>query len=230
MDVGRWIRLAGRSSAVRSGAALALAALALGAAGCVTPFAEMQGARLVGPGRSEFTAGYSYVKAGDQDSSEKAQDDIVLQGATGVSDRVDLRARYELVRTAGEYSDGEIVNVIAAGPKIGIAPGKLALYTPVGVGFGGGIESSETWSFQPTLLFTLPVSQGFEINPSAKAHIWLNSKGADNLLAFNLGFGIGSDVTQWALRPEVGVLVDPQDHGHAWHFSLGISKALESRD
>jgi len=97
----------------------------------------------------------------------------------------------------------------------------------VGFGFGGGVSTSNSWMFHPTLLFTLPVSPQFEVNPSAKAQIWLNNHGADNLLAFNLGFGFGKDVRQWAVRPEFGVLVDPKDHGHAWHFSIGVSGLIQ---
>jgi hypothetical protein len=229
MDVVRWKPMGADRPAAGTGAVLA-AVLAMGLSGCVAPFAEMQSARLVGRGNVEITPGYSYVKVGAESESQKAQDDFSLQVATGVSDRVDLRARYEMIRLSGEGWDNRTSNVLSLGPKIGLAPDRVALYAPVGLGFGGGLTASDTWMFHPTLLFTIPVSPGFEINPSAKAQIWLNNPDAHNLLAFNLGFGIGSDVREWAVRPEVGLLVDPRDHGHAWHFSVGVSRLIEGRD
>ena len=129
---------------------------------------------------------------------------------------------------SGDGWDQRYYSALAAGPKIGLVPDRVALYAPVGLGFGGDLSTSNSWMFHPTVLFTIPVSPQFEINPSAKAQIWLNNEGADNLVAFNLGFGIGSDVTRLAFRPEVGVLVDPSGAGHAWHFSLGLSRTTRS--
>lgn len=226
MDIMRWISVNGsRRPGIRM-AACAAAGLSLGLSACVAPFAEMQGARLVGRGNVELTPSYSYIEAGGgSGGTQKVQDDIALQVATGVSDRVDLRARYEVIRFNAEGLDASTHYAVAAGPKFGLVPDRLALYTPVGFGFGGGLSSSETWMFMPTLLFTVPVSPEFEINPSAKGQIWLNNAGADHLLAFNLGVGIGN-LAEWAVRPELGVLIDPTDSGHSWHFSVGVSKTI----
>lgn len=214
----------------RTAPALLAVLLALVLSGCVAPFAEMQSARLAGPGNLEITPGYSYVAIGDESDSRKAQDDFSLQLAAGVRDRLDLRIRYELTRLTGEGLDYRYHHVLAAGPKVGLAPGRVALYAPVGFGFGSGLTMSETWMFHPTLLFTVPLAPGFEINPSVKGEIWLNNPGADNLLALNLGVGIGDTAWRWTVRPEIGFLIDPQGHGHAWQASVGLSRAIHGGD
>ena len=206
---------------------LAAVVFSFSASGCAAPFSEMQSARLVGPGNVEITPSYSYIKWSDEDESEKVQDDFALGVGLGLGERVDVRARYELIKLEGEDLDQEFFHALGVGPKLGLVPDRLSFYAPVGFGFGGEIETSESWQLQPTLLFTVPVTPQFEINTSAKGQIWLNQSDAENLVAFNLGLGIGQDVTKWAVRPEVGVLINPGEDGRFWHFSLGFSRTIE---
>lgn len=206
------------------GRSLAALILILPFTGCVAPFSEMQGAGMVGPGRTEITPAYSYVQWSDEGEREKVQDDFALHVATGLNQRTDLRMRYEMVKL-----DENVVHVLAAGPKFSVLPQRLALYTPVGFGFGSDVESSETWQFHPTLLYTMPVSPQLEVNTSAKAQIPLNAGDEDNLLAFNLGLAMGPDLAEWAIRPEVGMLINPGEDGSFWHFSLGFSRTFTSK-
>jgi hypothetical protein len=229
MDVARRMQPAvGYTPSPRLAATICAALLSAG--GCVAPFSEMQGARLVGPGNAEITPSYSYVRVSGDGEAEKAQDDFALQLAVGVHERVDLRGRYELIRLSGEGLDYTTFHAVGFGPKIAIVPGRVAFYAPFGLGFGGALETSESLQFQPTALFTIPVSSQVEINPSAKAQIWLNNDETDDLLAFNIGLGLGPDLDRWAIRPEVGMLIDPGEEGRFWHFSLGFSRALGNRD
>lgn len=56
--------------------------------------------------------------------------------------------------------------------------------------------------------------------------MWLNGDGADNLLAFTVGLGVSPDLSRWAFRPEVGMLINPGEEGSFWHFSLGFSRTV----
>jgi hypothetical protein len=196
--------------------------------GCAAPFSDFQSARTLGPGEVEATPSYSHVRFRDDGESEKVQDEFGFQFAAGLSERAELRAKYFAVRVSDD-DDSQTVSVLAVGPKFSLVEDRVALYTPIGFGFGSGIETSETFQLQPTLLFTLPVSENFELNPSAKAQIWLNEDDADNLLSFNLGAGISNDLSRWALRPEVGLLVNPGEDGSFLHFGLGLSFLSGSR-
>src|SRR5262249_12641384 len=74
------VRGAGRAATIREPPlkppAWALAAPALLLAGCAAPFADLQGARLAGPGRTEVTGSYSWVSYSESGQSEAVQREI----------------------------------------------------------------------------------------------------------------------------------------------------------
>jgi len=200
---------------------IALFTWSLACTGCAAPFSDFQSARTVPPGEVEITGSYSYVQAANNGEREKMQDEFGLQAAWGLGNRTELRARYHLIGVGDET-----VSVLGVGPKFGLSPETVALYLPLGIGFGSDIEVSKTIAFQPTLLLTIPAGRNLEVTTSAKAHVWLNADDADPLLAFNLGFGIGPDVRRWAIRPEVGVMIDPGEDGSVWQFGVAVSGLL----
>jgi hypothetical protein len=180
--------------------------------GCAPVFSDFQSAKLVGHDRVEITPSYSSVSASGKDGGH-VQDEYGLQVATGVLDRLDLRAR--CVRVEG-------VNVVALGPKIGLIKDKVALAVPVGFAFGKDVNSSNSWAVHPTLLLTAPVNPHVELNASTKGLIPLSSSGGDALLAVNVGAGLGN-LERWAIRPEVGFLFDPGKAGHYTQFGVGLT-------
>ncbi len=184
---------------------------------CAPTFSELQSARLAGPGRVEITPSYSSTSFSSEGESEKVQDHFGVQLATGLSDRVDLRFRYEYIDV-----EGEAVHVVGMGPKIRLVPDRVAFYLPVGTALADGLESGETFQLQPTALFTHPVSDQFELTASGKALLWVD-RSNDDLLAFNLGAGISQDLNRWAIRPEGGILINPGEDGRFWHFSVGFT-------
>ena len=198
------------------------------AGGCAPVFSDLQSAKLVGRDRVEITPAYTYVKSStasttspvpppgsgglaQEEYSSKVQDEFGLQLATGIHDRVDLRARYVYV---------EGVNVLGFGPKVGLVRDKVAVYLPVGFAFGENTEAGKSWQFHPTLLLTAPVNRNVELIASAKALIPFSE--GDTTFAFNFGAGFG-DLDRWAIRPEIGFLVDPGESGHYTQFSLGLT-------
>lgn len=199
--------------------------LALAAPACAPVFSDLQSAKLVDKGHVEVTPSYSRVGLSVPDEDEgHIQDEFGVQMGVGVSDAVELRGRFAHVQVA---NDGPSVEVVGVGPKVRLVKDRLAFYVPIGRAFGDegeGADFGETWQVHPTLLFTLPANRNFEVNASAKYLIPLNGgEESENLLAFNLGFGVGADVDKFAVRPEFGVLFNPGEDGHWYHFSLGFS-------
>jgi hypothetical protein len=182
----------------------------LGLCGCAPVFSELQSAKLVGRDRVEITPSATTVSVSGNDSGH-VQNEYGLQAATGVLDRLDLRARY--VRVEG-------VNVLGFGPKIGLVKDRIALAVPVGFAFGNGVKSGKSWAVHPTLLFTAPVNQYVELNASTKGLIPFSE--GDKLFAMNFGAGLGN-LEHWAIRPEVGFLFDPGKSGHYTQLSLGVT-------
>jgi hypothetical protein len=186
---------------------------------CAPVFSDLQSAKLVGKGRVEATASFSTVSAAD---SGHVQDHAGLQLATGVHDLVDLRVRYERI-----WVEDEGVNVLGFGPKVQLFRNYAAFYVPVGFAFGGEVESGKTWAIHPTLLLTGQVHPNVEVNWSGKYLVPLDADGGDDLLAFNLGLGLGPANGRWAIRPEFGWLLDPGDEGRFTQFSVGFSIRTE---
>jgi hypothetical protein len=208
---------------------LAAPILAAALPACAPVFSDLQSAKLVDKGRVELTPSASRVgfSNDDDDESGHVQNDFGVQVGVGLHEAVELRGRYEHVKVAG---DGPSFEVVGFGPKIRLVRDRLALYVPVGRAFGGPDDSdlvnsdlSETWAVHPTLLFTVPAHRTVEVNASAKYLVPLKGKGGDNLVAFNLGLGLGPNLERWAIRPEAGILLSPGESGHFYHLSLGLS-------
>lgn len=183
--------------------------------GCAPVFSDLQSAKLVGKGKFEATPSFSSVYFSSDGETDHVQNHFGLQVAYGMGNNVDFRLRFERITIS--------LNVLGFGPKIGTEKGRVALCLPIGFAFGEDVEVSETWEFHPTLLFTLPIGNNFEFNPSAKALIPLNREGSDVLVAFNLGAGISANLKKWVIRPELGFLFNPGEDGHYRHFSIGFT-------
>lgn len=208
-------------------ALLALAAALAFSAGCVAPFSDLQSAKLLGKGNFEVTPGFSTVSASDEGETGHLQNNIGAQLGYGVTNFLDLRLRYEYVYATVEDEGEETIsaNVLAFGPKFRVAKDWLALYIPIGFGFGGDLASedvSETWQIHPTLLATVPLGKYLEINPSAKIMIPFTKDAFETLWAFNLGLAVSTDVSKWALRPEIGICTSFQGY-HFLQFSVGLT-------
>ena len=196
---------------------------------CAPVFSELQSARLAGPGRIELTPSYSSVSASSEGETEHVQDHYGIQAAVGIASVLDFRVRYERVEVDVENSKPFGVNVLGFGPKFGLVKDWLALYLPVGFAFGEDIKVSETWQFHPTVLFSIPFNKYVELNTSAKALIPLQ-RDQDTLLAFNVGFGLSSNLDRWAIRPEIGFLYNPNSasKGHYMHLSIGFTYRFDT--
>jgi hypothetical protein len=202
--------------------ALAASAVAPLASGCAPPFATLQSARTVPPGHVELTPSYSAVTATYDGETEKIEDVYGLQCAVGIAPGFEFRFAYALL----SLDHGSAVNVLGFGPKFAVVPDHMAVYMPAGFAFsndfGEDFDSMETWELQPTLLWTGRLHQYVEINPSTKFILPL-SNGSTPLVAFNLGFGLSSNLDLWAMRPEIGFLVNPAGEGYKTSYSIGLS-------
>lgn len=184
---------------------------------CAPVFSEMQSARLVKKGKIESTALYSNMNFAEDGESDHIQNHLGLRVAYGLNDRLNIRAGYENI-----FQDGENGHVIGIGAKFPIVRDRIAAFIPIGTVFGSGVSTADSWQIQPTALFTIPVTENIEFNPSAKLLIPFSSQ-QDNLVAFNLGAGLSTDLQKWVLRPEVGLLYDPGSGGHFTQYSIGFS-------
>jgi hypothetical protein len=203
---------------LRTGAIVLAVCFVAAAAGCSSPFSEFQSARLAGRGEAEVTAHYSTMGI----SGEFVQDHVGVQAGFGVTNSVDIRARYERLWVEG--LDAEYLDVFGFGPKISMHPDQAAFYLPVGFAFGSDVESSKTWEAHPTVLTTYTVNPNLDFNLSIKVLLSLNNdSGYNTRLAVNFGFGIGPESLTYTFHPEAGFMVYTEGGDPFYHVGLGIS-------
>lgn len=206
--------------AISTGRAAAVLSLIVPFSACA--FSDLQSARLVGPGRFEITPSYSSVGLSADGETDKLQNNVGVQVATGLVPRVDARVRYEHI-TFPDSDSGERASILGAGPKFGLVEDRLAVYAPVGVAFYSDLDSGETWQLQPSVLFTYPFSDHAEFTASLRGVIWLSEDEWEDLIGANLGLGLSSDLNRWVVRPEAGYLKNPGEEGTIWQWSLGFT-------
>jgi hypothetical protein len=185
---------------------------------CAPVFSDLQSARLVGRGNIEVTPSFSTVSFAEDGESEGIQNHIGTQAGFGLSDKVDLRLRFEHIwlKDDGSYNE----QIFGIGPKFKLKENVFALYLPFGFAFS---DISESLEFQPTLLMTLPLSPNkIDFNTSAKGILQF-CDGCDALVAVNLGFALSEDLNRWAFRTEYGHLYNPGEQGHYGQLSVGFS-------
>lgn len=191
----------------------------IGTVGCAPPFSEMQSAKLVDEGEFEVAGHYSAVSWQYEDDGDKVQDNIGVQLAYGLAERVNFRARYEYINVG----DLDVTaHVIGFGPKFSLTEDVIAFYIPVGFATGEDISTEDTWQLHPTMLLTTTHGEVLEFNASVK-YILTFAEDSDDLMAFTLGLGLSPDLKRYAFRPEGGLLINPGEDGYYWHWSIGLS-------
>ena len=202
-----------------------LGLIVIGAVGCAPPFSEMQSAKLVDEGEFEITGHYSAVswhneREGATDDGGKAQDNMGVQLAYGVAERINFRARYEALIV--EKNVDFTAHAFGFGPKFSLTEDAIAFYVPFGFATGGPISTEDTWQLHPTVILTTTHGNVFEFNASVK-YILTFAEDTDDLMAFNIGLGFSSDLEKFVFRPEGGMLINPGEDGYYWHWSVGLS-------
>ena len=189
---------------------------------CAPLASDLQSARLVGKKAVEITPGYSSVQFakeeksnGEKDTKESSVKLTGLQVAYGLSDKTDLRLRIEHIQFRGVTTD-----VFSIGPKMSLVKDRVALYLPI------WFVNFTPAQFQPTLLLTFPVLKNrVEFNPSVKNIISVGGYDPNSsfLFACNLGFGISTNLSKWAIRPEYSLVYDVKEKCQYRSFSIGLS-------
>jgi hypothetical protein len=204
--------------------AAAAAILALTLSACAG-FGDFQSARMAGPGNTQVTPTAAATWLAADDHTERVTHNVGLRLTHGVTPALDVIGGVEYV---GFRDRGRGSWAVGAGPKLSLVQDRLALWLPVGALFGEDVETARTWQTNPTLLFSFDLSPEVEITPSAKALIPLHPDQREEgnyLLGLNLGLGWTPPGAAWTLRPEGGLIWDPNasEQGRMWHLGVGAT-------
>lgn len=163
-------------------------------------------------GNVELSGNYtSYNIAGS-----KSNDNVGFRAGYGISDKFDIKIRYEhLIIPARGYDDGfdnkiKGINYVSVIPKIALLPEKLSLLIPLSHysyrSLSNGIETKEYLnSVAPLLLYTLSNAKNkSDFTMGLKADYLFG--GGTVLPGATIGAGFSNDLRKWAIRPEVGAI------------------------
>ena len=189
-------------------------------------FSNLQSAKMTRKGKFEFTPSFS---------TSINTNSFGLQTSYGLNNKYNFRLRLERIMIdfdefesdSSNFIDMSIFNFkanithLSFGIKYQLLKNKSAIYIPIS--FTKIDNDSEIIKqIEPTYIHTFSFKY-LEINPSIKALIPLDSNTKDYLLAYNLGFGISSNLSKWVIRSEVGILTSPLAEGGIPHMSIGLS-------
>ena len=190
--------------------------------GCAPMFSD---ARMVGRGQTEVTASLTPTGASVMGDSRYLMNDYRIQAMRGVGDRLDMGVGYARLQMT---NGGAGAHAIGFGPKVGIVPDRIAVATRVGFLFGDEVPVAQSWHMEPALLFTVPLTNRIDLNPSARLLIPF-CEGCETLFGFNIGAGISPGNRRLTLRPEIGLLFSARESGVVWTMGLGLSFRTDPR-
>ena len=190
----------------------------------------------LGKGNVELSGSFSRYIVGANGESEPINKNLGFRAGYGISDKVDIKLRYENLMLNEKIPDVDFkASYFSVIPKINFIPGRLSLFVPLSMYRFKTVESGNTYksssySIAPHLISTFTSkSNTADISPSLNVeYLFDTEKGSEGsfLMGFNLGAGFSSDLRKWAVRPEVGYLFKPGEQGHIWNYGIALQFVL----
>jgi hypothetical protein len=196
-------------------------------AGCA--YSNYQSAKMMPTGNTQLgVAISSYGYQSDVSGDEEA---IELFGSHAMSDKFEIGGKFVWFTIEDNQSFDFLVV-----PKYSLIPDKLALIVPAGLilvtgdGGGGTTETDNAWMVLPGVVYTLPLSEYFELDLSGKPALFFEDDFGDyNVgVAANVGVRVTPPGQRWAVFPEVGVMWDDDlDNNDDYFLQFGLAFTWE---
>src|SRR5690349_20381169 len=196
-----------------------LAAVALGASGCIS-FSSYQSAKMLPQGGTSVGGAVNNYDF-KSDEGGVSEEDFEVWASHALAENFELGGKFAFW-PGDEGVRGYNLLVM---PKVGIIPGVLAFTAPTGALIVTGedmgdvtIESETSWMTQPGVVFSHAFSPIFELDLAGKI-IWGFDEddiadSNDFLYAANIGLRVTPPGRTWAVMPEIGVLFDEDNFGN----------------
>ena len=189
-------------------------------------------AKMLQKGNTEIGGSFSHYIASNHGESNDFGNNIGLRVGYGFTDKFNMRLTYDKFIPPGNNLGGESYSALSMTPKISLVQNKLALTLPVGLGFYSNDEgdSESRWVISPAVLYTSTAQTNkFDLTGSFRVIKYFpkqkdSDQGitSDALLGFNIGAGFSNDLNVWAVRPEVGLIINPNESGTVWTLGIGF--------
>ncbi len=167
-------------------------------------------------GNMELSGNFSRNSISGDGGSEGINNNIGFRVGYGVSDKFDLKIRYErLMPTRKNEEDFSGANYFSIVPKIALIPDQMSLLMPLSFytfknQFNDASTNESLTSFAPQILYTITgAKKKSDFTFGLKADFLFGGGGDDNngaalIPGLTLGAGFSSDLNKWAIRPEIG--------------------------
>lgn len=174
--------------------------------GCIAPLNSVfDSAKLLDKGEFEVQGNYS--KYYDYTwGAGYIHDNYGVGIGYGLTDQFGLKLRYERGLAAANPDLGTEpfqFNIIELSGKFEVVEDKIAFAIPITTIFSpNGID---LYTVSPRFLLTYTNwNNRIELNFIPKAHVFIGTNSVGLRPGVNLGFGFSSDLSKWAVRPEIG--------------------------
>lgn len=149
------------------------------------------------------------------DESENVNNNFGFRVGYGLSERFDLKLRYEhLMPTNDNSEDFNGADFISIVPKFALIPNKFSIMLPLSRyswkdSFNYTVTHESLFSIAPTLLYTFTSkNMKRDLSLGFKTDFLIGSDGEDEsgaiIPGITIGAGFSSDLNKWAVRPEIG--------------------------
>jgi len=212
--------------------AIIIFTLAVLSTGCFAPINSVfESAKMLEDGEIDLQGSYStyYTTFDDDDfSSGNTNNNIGVGVGYGVSDKVNMKLRYERINIKAQkftFLDDEIgggnshLNYFELSGKFQLKQDKIAFSLPLGL-YTQQLDESALFVLDPRFIFTFSKNDKFEFNVIPKAHIFIGD-GVGIMPGLNLGLAFSNDLNKWAIRPEIG-------YDFYFTFGVGVNYYLDS--
>ena len=204
---------------------------------CAPITSEMQSAKTLGQSGMEISLNSGKISmqsesSGDEmelDIDGEVQSNLGASFAYGITENIDLRARYENIEITAMPSEVAF-SMLSFGVKYGILEDQLALYVPYTIYSSDDDSTDAAKVISPTLLYTHTLKDKYEVTPSFKYILPVGDTADDNDpgLAYNLGFGYHIN-DKFTLRSEWGQFIpsESEDDAKFSHTTFGLTYRLK---
>lgn len=166
----------------------------------------------------------------DNDASAASSSISMIGGRIGIglSDKTDLKFRFEQTVNTDieEPSRQSFFSII---PKFAIEDDQLSLLLPFSIySYQDSYLITISGSIAPQLLYTLTsANKKADLTLSAKGDLLFGEYGAALLFGVSVGAGFSSDLSKWAIRPELGATF--LGGGGILSYGLGFQYTMPKR-
>jgi hypothetical protein len=193
--------------------------------GCISPMnSSFESARMLRRGEIELTGGYSKYSSAKRDFPNTGSKNFGGRIGIGISDKFNLKAEYIRIAPINELDTA--LNYMHIAPKFSFIDDYFAVSPTIGFYFNQ--YNTPILSIELKLLGTYPASEKFDVTFAPKIIFLtpLDEPTAVPSYGLNLGFGLSTDLSVWAIRPEAGLVFSEAGGSPYWNIGIGLIYVL----